>query len=166
MERLRRMGYWGALVGPEGAGKTTLLESLEPRLARVGFNVKTLRLDQAGPKFPTGFLNDFFAGLSRDDAVLFDGAEQMGRLAWLNFKRRARRAGSLVVSAHQEGWLPTLHRCGTSAELLEAIVTDLLPESGGLERARIQSLFLKHEGNLRLALRELYDDFARLEAWS
>ena len=97
--------------------------------------------------------------LTERDCLLFDGAEQLGRLRWWNFKRRTQQAGGLIVTAHRAGLLPTLMNCSTSPELFRRIVSDLLPGQAVTNTA-LDELFTQHNGNLREALRELYDLFA------
>jgi len=165
MARLAALGYRAAVVGPHGSGKTTLLEDLAPRLAARGLGAKWLRLSLARRAFPRGFLRQFLAALRERDVILFDGADLMGSLAWRRFERRSRRAAGLVATSHRRTLLPTLAECSTTPELLEAIARSLLgdvaPPSLG-DTAR--SLFARHDGNLRDALRELYDLCARAES--
>jgi GTPase SAR1 family protein len=152
LARLERLDYRCAIVGPEGRGKTTLLEDLGERLKGQGYNVPYLCLTRERPAFERGFLRAFFASVSPRDVLLLDGAEQMGRLAWWRFLRHSRRARGLVITSHFPGLLPTLVECETSVPLLREIVQDLHPGHAGVE-----TLFARHEGNVREALRELYD---------
>ena len=159
--QLRRLGYRAAVVGPHGSGKTTLLEDLEPHLASLGFSVIRLRLDDQTRRFERGFLRSLFRNLGERDLLLFDGAEQMGRLAWLRFKSEAKRAGGLIITSHRRGRLPTLIECDTSPELLGEIIRELI---GGEAEARCgmaEKLYAKHRGNLRDALREMYDMYSQ-----
>lgn len=159
--QLRRLGYRAAVVGPHGSGKTTLLEDLEPRLASLGFSVIRLRLDDETRRFERGFLRSLFRNLGERDLLLFDGAEQMGRLAWRRFKSGAKRAGGLIITSHRRGRLPTLIECETSPELLGEIIRELI---GGEAEARCgmaEKLHAKHQGNLRDALREMYDMYSQ-----
>jgi hypothetical protein len=162
--RLRELGYRAAIVGPHGSGKTTLLEDLEPRLAALGFRTRRLRLDRETPSFPAGYLDRELAGVGAADVILFDGAEQMNRLAWLRFRLRAARAGGLVVTSHTPGLLPTLVECTTTphllGEMVDTLIDDRCGEGGGEFRADLPELFGRHGGNLREAVRELYDRFA------
>jgi hypothetical protein len=157
LARLESMSYRGAIVGPEGRGKTTLLEDLGERLAETGFGVRPLRLTRESPAFDGAFVRDSLRSLSARDVILFDGAEQLGRLAWWRFVRGSRSARGLVITSHRPGLLPTLVRCETSAPLLRGIVQDLHPGGAG---AGAEDLFARHRGNVRDALRELYDTCA------
>lgn len=156
--RLEALNHRAAIVGPEGAGKTTLLEDLEPHLVARGFRVKHLRLDDLQPAFDRAFLARFCDELSDRDVILFDGAEQLGFLAWQMFQRRTRAAGGLIITCHRSGVLPTLIRCRTDAQLLSDLIDTL---RGDLPLACDRdALFARHNGNIRCALRELYDQCA------
>ena len=164
LERLAQMNYRAALVGPEGTGKTTLLEDLGDRLASCGFTPRPLRLDEEQPEFEPDFLDEFFAAVTPRDLVMLDGAEQMGRLAWFRFYHRARAAGGLVITSHRPGRLPTLLECATTPALLREIVTDLLGSKRAAAAPDLCELHRRHAGNLRHALRELYDVYAERPA--
>jgi hypothetical protein len=157
LSRLAELNYRGSIVGPEGRGKTTLLEDLEPRLRVRGFAVKHLHLTRERPTFDRQWLRDFIAGVSRSDILLFDGAEQLNRLAWWRFRRLSRRAGGLVITSHRAGLLPTLVECETDGALLAEIVSQLQP---GLPSGDAELLLARHQGNVRDALRELYDRYS------
>ena len=160
LDRLAALQYSAAIVGPEGRGKTTLMEDLEPHLRARGFDVKHLRLTRERRKFDPGWLRDFFATVTSKDILLFDGAEQLTRLAWWRFRRRALSlAAGLVITSHRPGLLPTLVECDTDADLLRGIVNDLLPDPAAPE-TDAADLLTRHDGNVREALRELYDRHA------
>jgi hypothetical protein len=156
--RFEELGRRAAIVGPKGTGKTTLLEDLAPRLRARGFVVHELRLDEETPRFEPGFLDRLFASLGPRDVILFDGAEQLGWIAWSRFERRARAAAGLLVTCHRPGLLPALIETSTTSELLEGIVEELL----GARLPETPALFEKHGGNVREALRELYDHYSGL----
>lgn len=153
MQRLASMRYRGALVGPEGSGKTTLLEELAPRLQDLGFRVEMLwaRDGRGAVAAPIG---------SRR-ILLLDNAELLGRTRWFWLRWRARNAGGLVITSHRPGLLPTLLECSTTPALFGEVVSDLVgaAEAANLRNLTVQ-LFAKHKGNLREALRELYDLYA------
>jgi hypothetical protein len=89
---------------------------------------------------------------------LLDGAEQLSLLTWFQFRWRTRRAGCLVVTTHRAGRLPLLHRCATSPELLCNLVSSL---GESLTADESVALYQRHRGNLREAMRELYDQQAK-----
>ena len=156
--RLEAGGWRGAIIGPHGAGKTTLLEDLADRLAKRDWRVHWVRLSTERRR-PTGeFWRSTLLHLGSRDALMIDGAEQLSRWrAWL-LARRWRRVGAVIITSHRPGRLPTVHRCVASPELLGWLV-ERLGERVGPQEA--QALFERHRGNLRDALRELYDRYSR-----
>lgn len=163
-QKLHAMARRGAIVGPEGAGKTTLLEDISVRLNNAGWTTRWLRLTREQPAFRRGFLRQFFASLGPRDVILFDGAEQLGRFSWKKIERASRRGAGLLITSHRAGLLPTLHECRTSPELLLEIIRDLLPSNSTHDQRRLSdlahALHGSHGGNLREALREMYDKYA------
>jgi hypothetical protein len=157
LDRLASLGFRAALVGPHGHGKTTLLEDLAPRLEERGFRLRSVTLRAGDRRLTVAQEETLFADLSGCDLLLVDGAEQLGRLAWLRLRRKSRAAGGLVITSHRPGLLPTFHECRTTPELLADIVRDLL---GPEWEAVPEDLWQRHRGNLRDALRELYDVWA------
>ena len=151
MAGLARLGWRAAIVGPHGSGKTTLLEDLASRLEEQGWRIDLLRFnaDQRRP----GFL----ASWDEEDFVLCDGAEQLSLLDWRYLAHRARRAGGLVITTHHAGRLPTLRLCETSPELLRSLAASL---GEPLSAGECAEIYARHDGNLRAALRELYDGWA------
>lgn len=158
---LDALGGRGAIVGPQGSGKTTLLEDLAATLRGRGAAVRELRLDLDAPRFDPETLQSIFAAR---EFLLLDGAEQMSRGEWSRFERGTRSAAGLVVTSHRPGLLPTLIETSTSPALLESLVEEILGERSADVRALVPGLFEKHGGNLREALRELYDHYAGVEA--
>jgi hypothetical protein len=153
--RLAALGYRAAIVGPHGAGKTTLLEDLGCALQDRGFQITSVRLGTDDRRLPDAWPARA-ARLGPRDVVCLDGAEQLSTIEWLWFRWRARRAGGLIVTSHARGRLPLLIECTTSADLLDRIVRRLSPApAAGAPSAA--ELFRRHHGNLRDALRELYD---------
>ena len=160
LDRFEAMGRRAAIVGPKGHGKTTLLEDLAPRLRARGFTVRELRLDEEHPGFDGAFLKELHRSLGGRDVILFDGAEQLGRFAWFRFERATRAAGGLLVTTHRAGRLPPVIETTTTPELLDGLVGEILGHGASDVRSITRGLFEKHRGNLREALRELYDHYA------
>ena len=156
LARCEALRYRAALVGPYGSGKTTLLEHLEPRLRARGFEPWLIRLNCEAPIFTPEF-GRLTARADQKVILLVDGTEQLGTLGWYWFKWCTRQAGGLIITRHTPGRLPTLHQCGTSVELLEEIIDELVDGSLFALGDRAEMLFHKHRGNLREALRDCYD---------
>ncbi len=149
------LGGQVAIVGPEGSGKTTLLYQLggdlpgESVLVRIpGGSASPWRTARA--QFPRP--------VQRHHAVLVDGAEQLGPVAWRRFLLATRPARFVVVTLHRPGRLPTLIDCRTDRELLHGLVSELVPAAA--PPVDLDDLFQRHHGNIRLCFRELYDLFA------
>jgi energy-coupling factor transporter ATP-binding protein EcfA2 len=170
LPRLEALRYRAAIVGPHGSGKTTLLEDLEGVLAERGFRIVHVRLDTDNPRLPREWWSSdssasFASGLDEGVIVCLDGAEQLGPIAWLRFRWRVRRAGGLIVTTHSPGRLATLIECTTSVGLLHRIIRRLAPDvvdaspSASFAPSAAE-LFARHRGNIREALRELYDVYA------
>ncbi len=160
MEKLRKLHYRCAIIGPHGSGKTALLDELGRRLEKGGFSVKRLFLSRECRRFEEGFLDGFFKEPGGNDIVLFDGADIMGRRDWRNFRQRSSRAAGVIVTSHRARLFPVLMKCSTTLELLEEIVEELLGRRDPALGVTIRTLFNKYHGDLRGALRELYDIFS------
>jgi hypothetical protein len=159
LARLDALHCRAALVGPHGRGKTTLLEDLGTRLAGRGFRVRTVTLHEGDRQLDEDQRRTLFHGLAPSDVFLLDGAEQLDRLSWFEVRMRTQDAGGLVITSHRPGLLPTLHECRTSPGLLAEIVAELTGAEMETEE-QLTPLFIRHVGNVRDALRELYDAYA------
>ncbi len=160
LARLAASGYRGAVVGPKGSGKTTLLDGLTPRLAERG--VASLRVTlRADDRHPRCRLVSELAGANLTRlAVVVDGAEQLTAPSWLLLRLRCRRARGLVVTSHRPGRLPTVATCATSPTLLAELVAELAPAAAATLAPHLPQLWAERRGNLRLCLRDLYDELA------
>ncbi len=154
--RLQSMNYRAAIVGPKGSGKTTLLEDLAERLKTHGLRIHRLSLNEQSRDYPAEFVSSVRDSLSNHDLILFDGCEQLSPPAWWRFRWETRRAAGLIVTTHRPGRLPTLIECQTTRELFTELVASL-HEPTTLAPETLDRLFKKHHGNLREAIRELYD---------
>jgi hypothetical protein len=157
--RLARLNHRAAIVGPEGHGKTTLLEDISERLIESG--TATTWLHPPGEDF---YRDEVYRKLRDDDfanrVLLFDGADLLNGRDWRVLIRAANRAVGLIVTSHQPCRLSTVIQCRTSPELLRRIVSQLLPEVPDEVESLLPALYDRHAGNLRNALRELYDLYA------
>jgi hypothetical protein len=154
IRRLEQLGGRGALVGHEGSGKTTLLEELARRLPGAAV---LIRLGGCVDRPSAELSRQLPRPVTADHVLLVDAAERLGPLAWLRLRLTARRASGLVITSHHPGRLPTLLECRTSPELLAELVAELAPEECSGE---LDELYLKHGGNIRQCLSELYDRHA------
>lgn len=159
LARLERLGGMGAIRGAQGSGKTTLLRELEERLAREGLEVRRLRPSPEDRELARHQLRAWTRAIGANTALLLDGADRLGLFEWRRVAAAARPARVLVITTHREGRLPTLHRCATSAALLGELATELVAASE-LQGISVAELFARENGNVRTALRSLYDRFS------
>lgn len=149
--RLGRGSGRGAIVGPKGSGKTTLLLELAGELGARGTRVVLFRPNAGERVAPPA------AG--PDDALLVDGAGRLGPLSWLRLLVRSRRPALLIVTSHRATILPTLVRCAPTPDLAEELAAELSDDPAFRPLAR--AAFARRGGNVREALRDLYDAAAR-----
>lgn len=161
-QRLAKLGYRAAIVGPHGHGKTTLMEDLAADLRRDGWEIRGLRLQAGARRLPREEQRDLFAGAGRSTLLFIDGVDELAPLARWRLLRDSRRAAGLLVASHHAGPLPTLWRCETSAALLRDLLAELGVDPAALPGRPADELFARHRGDLRAALRELYDAYACL----
>jgi hypothetical protein len=165
IDRLESLNHRAAIVGPCGSGKTTLLHELAAHLEREGRRVTTIFMNDTSPP-PGRCTLQRAVSLGAQDVILFDGAGHLARWAWWRFRRQTRRAGGLIVTAHEPGLLPTLLTTRTEPALLEELLAELSPDHDAAQRPGAAELFHRHHGNVREALRELYDWHASQTAGS
>jgi energy-coupling factor transporter ATP-binding protein EcfA2 len=160
LARLHELNYRAAITGPEGSGKTTLLEDLQRVLEQKGFRTRLVFVNDTS-HLDSPACRQLLSELTRDQIVLLDGADLIRRSDWSLLKRHTiTHAYGLVITSHRRGLLPTLIECSTTPALLREIVADLQPQSRTLTTEFLDSLYERHEGNLRACLRELYDLYA------
>ena len=90
-----------------------------------------------------------------NEIVLFDGADLLNVFDWARVRFHTRNRAGLIVTSHKREILPPVFRCSTSPELLARIVSQLLDRTVSDET--VGHLFHRHGGNIREALRDLYD---------
>lgn len=171
LARLAKSGWRGAIVGPHGSGKTTLLLELRGRLHgpdqfdRKGFHrVNYLFLDRSRREIDKQ-IGQMKSGRGMTEAAIWlvDGFERLGFWQRLQLLRATKGQG-LVVTAHHPCRLPTWIHTSTSVELLEDLVAELGIRDRPAVRAAVQAAWRESGGNLRDALRRLYDRAASISA--
>lgn len=155
--RLRELNYRAAIIGPEGSGKTTLVETLQQILRHKGFQTSLTFVNDTS-HFAGPACRRLLSELTRDTILLLDGADLIRRRDWSLLKRHTiTHAYGLVITSHRRGLLPTLIECSTTPTLLKDIIDDLLPSGRTIPAEFLDTLYRRHQGNLRDCLRELYD---------
>jgi hypothetical protein len=155
--QLQANGWLGQIIGPHGSGKSSLVASLIPAIEQAGRHAVLMELHDRQRRLPMDAALQ--AELGRRAVLIVDGYEQLSilsrlRLRWL---RRRKRVG-LVVTAHASVGLPTLHRTVSNLESAREIISQLLRDDPTrFTPEEIESAFVRHGGNLRECLFDLYD---------
>jgi len=162
LARVREFNYTAAIVGPDGAGKTTLLEGLGHRLRKQGIRTRPIFVNHDHKRVTPTQWRAGLTDLQRKDIVLFDGADLLNMWTWWQLLRLIRQSDAgLIITAHREGLLPTLIHTGTDFELFRDLLVELLGEEATQQLGDLpRQLFEQHHGNVRDALRDLYDAYA------
>ena len=156
-QRLEEMGGRSAIVGPKGSGKTTLLEELATTLPGEPVKVRI----EGGCRHPWRTVRaQLPSRVTSNHVMLVDGAEQLGPIGWRLLLRATRHARSFVATLHRPGRLPTLIECRPDHALLCDLVEELTPVDAPALIPGLEELFQRHDGDIRLCLRELYDMYA------
>lgn len=154
VKRLHEQRWWGQIVGPHGSGKSTLLETLKPELVAAGRQIAAVTLHQGEHRLPLAGKS-----LTATTQLVIDGYEQLSwwsrwRVKWLCWWCGA----GLLVTAHTDASLPTIYRTDASAELVRAIVGQLLGNSESfISSADIAAAYNATGGDVRETLFKLYD---------
>jgi hypothetical protein len=158
LARLEELNYCGSIVGRHGSGKTLLLEQLAPRLQEKGFEPVFFRLSSESSMRDKERLTESLRKVVKPGFILLDGAEQLSTRFWLPVRAAASQAAGFVVTVHRVSRLPTLIECETSVPLLQELVQEL----AGAEIPTVEAdlMLVRHHGNIRDCLRELYDRWA------
>jgi hypothetical protein len=150
-EKLHSFDNRCSVVGPHGNGKTTFLDAFESELKMRGHDVVRLLLNDATPRLPETLT------IGSGMFVILDGAERLSWPAWQSFLWNGRRAQGFVITRHKPCRLPVLYSCSTSLPLLDELLLELWPEVPSQLRREAHDLYHRHDGNLRLVFRGLYD---------
>jgi len=156
-EKLEKLGGRGAIVGAHGTGKTTLLEEWIRRWEGRGKRVLRTRLSRENAEIDPLFFK-MLTSCGPKDTVIIDGVDELGMTGWHRLRKQSRGAGRLIVSSHRIGRLPLLFRTGTTPELAEKLLLDLLPDAETRGYLRfLPHLLRQYRGNLREVLFHCYD---------
>jgi hypothetical protein len=157
IERLRRNGWWGQIVGAHGSGKSALAAELIPLIERAGRTTFRIELHDGQRRLPVNLRREI--DLASKPVVLVDGYEQLSRWARFRLRRfcRQHRIG-LLITAHASMGFPDVARCATGLSQTRELVEQLVgPQPSGITSAEIAARFTAREGNIRELLFDLYD---------
>jgi hypothetical protein len=145
-----------ALVGPHGSGKSNLLAALAAELEPQGpVHSVPVRAARHVSRVVRSIVR-----LGAGAVVCIDGWERLGFAGRWVIRGVARwRRASLLVTAHRAGGLPVLVTCVPTPALLGHIVAALPSHGGRISPHDLAAAFVRHAGNLREALLDLYDLF-------
>ncbi|HEV7672137.1 MAG TPA: hypothetical protein VGS22_26770 [Thermoanaerobaculia bacterium] len=162
ISRFEKLEQRAVIVGGEGSGKSTMLARLAPAFEEAGRRVR--RFAARPGEDAAARLRALLREMETREVLLLDGFDHLSRLARFGLLRRiAKIDGGLLTTSHQaERSLPTLIELAPGPELLEDLARDLAgaAEIEGLAFAEIHR---RHRGNVRTALREMYDLWAARE---
>jgi hypothetical protein len=158
LKRLEGQQWCASIVGGNGSGKTTLLEQLVPHLEARGFEPVFIRLSSESSMRDKERLADTLRSVRKPGFILLDGAEQLSTRHWLPVRGAASQAAGFVVTVHRTSRLPVVLELETNGALLDDLVHELT--GGKLPDHEAQAILHRHRGNIREALRELYDRWA------
>lgn len=161
MDRLDSLRYRAAIVGPHGSGKTTLLEDLADRLRDRGVATRMFTQRANERRGSATEIRRHFQTVDGRTVMLIDGHDHLSLRASWQVRRLARRSAGLIVTSHRRTTLPTLIRTRTTPALLRRMVAQLLHHEGPVPPCDTDALWRRHRGNLRDALREMYDRAAQ-----
>lgn len=152
--RFGAMGFRGALIGPHGHGKSTLMRELakiDPPGDADSHPVVQIAADLSNIHALRSHLRHL------PGVLMVDGYDLLPpRWRFAVWKRK-----TVLITAHRPTRVPTLLRCESSPALLARLIGRLSPDIGaGLGGAEVDRLLRAHRGNVRDALRELYDRVA------
>jgi hypothetical protein len=150
--------FRGAILGRHGRGKTTLLCDLNSHFCEQDVDSELVFLPRG-----TQLHQDAVADLVRrgeDGAiVLVDGLERLSFLRRQRLITHSRTFAGFIATTHRSGRLRTLIRCRTSQRTLMAVLDSLDLNRPKIARPAL-ALLSKRKGNVRLVLRDLYDQYA------
>ena len=157
VDRLRRNGWWGQIVGPHGSGKSALLAALMPAIERAGRRVLLVELHDGQRRLPLELQSG--PDLDRATVLIVDGYEQLGHRQRFRLKRFCRRSGpGLLVTVHAPAGLPELFRTSANLELAQQVVGQLQRGHPAHVTAEdVAERFAQYGDNLRELLFDLYD---------
>lgn len=162
LQRLQQMNYSGAIVGPEGSGKTTLMLELQQKLKNEFSRDRKISfvLIDEDPRIRKAQLQELMTFSIEQPILLIDGSE---RASWLQRRKLfglVSQGTSVIAAVHQTCPLPTWIECSTNEDLMAYALQQLVPQASHPLHDLAFLRFRQRHGNVRLALRDLYDDWA------
>ncbi|MGY8748092.1 MAG: hypothetical protein ACKVHR_08570 [Pirellulales bacterium] len=158
LARLQELQYRAAIVGQQGSGKTTLLSELVGQLDGSNISNHHVFLPRETTEHRT-IVGCAIKRCRRGAVILVDGVERLGFIQRRRLVTQTKRGPGLVVAVHRPCKLSTWVHCRTNPELMRSVLLDLGLRDPAILASGNQA-FENSGGNIREALRELYDQFA------
>ncbi len=163
--RVESLRYRAAILGPEGSGKTALLFHLQSLLERRGLETVYLQVYKRN-NYLWPFKTKNVQTIDPDKIYLIDGVDLLPAISWFYLRLKMRHAKGLIVSSHKNRWLPVLVHCETNINLLNDILSRLLPNPTESVSSLGEKFFRQRKGNLRDVLRDLYEFYSEMGSCS
>jgi len=155
---VRQFNFRGAILGKHGRGKTTLLCDLHSFFRDQGINSELVFLPRER-QLQRESIDEFVQRGLGGSIILVDGIERASFLARQRVLSHSKQYGGFIATTHRTSRLRTLLHCRTSQQTLIATLDSLGLNQPNIATAALP-LLSKHGGNIRLVLRELYDQYA------
>jgi|GEM_PF-443916 len=168
----RNFDYQSQIIGGHGTGKTTFLIDFVRYLESQKHIVNHFTIHDGQRSLPREFwewqkilASQFIYGAMKEPPIaVVDGYEQLSLAQKIRLRRICRKGRSgLLITTHTPAWrLPVLLRTKTTEDTLHYIIGYLfrdLPDIAPPDKSLCQSLFDRHQGNLRNVLFDLYDHY-------
>jgi len=156
--------FRGAILGRHGRGKTTLQHDLHSWLCEHEIDCEFVFLPRE-KDLQTGAIENIMRRGQAGAIVLVDGLERLPFFRRQRLVNDSKSFAGFIATTHRpsrsisSNRLQTLIRCRTSQRTLMAVLDSLELNRPEIRAAGIP-LLSKHNGNMRLVLRELYDQYA------
>lgn len=157
-QHVKEHKFRGAIVGKHGRGKTTLLSDLSSLMRDRDIDCELVFFPRERQRQQEVIEEVIHRGAC--GAIIFvDGLERLPFLSRQRVVRQSKAFGGFIATTHWPGRLKTLIRCRTSEQTVEAVLKSLRIDQPSITLAAKQR-FLTRRGNVRLVLRDLYDQYA------
>ncbi len=149
-----------AILGRRGSGKTTLLKELQQDFRNRDQDSEFILIPRE-KELQQAMIDKTVDASQNRRIVLVDGIERLSSWQRQSMIIKCRTGPGFIATLHRRGlcWLPVLIHCKTSPVLLRNLLQKL-----DLDRPEIVSaalpLWSQKRGNIRLVMRELYDQYS------